>query len=264
MSKAENVQAFLNSVKSGTPKADLLTENAAFMALNVNVPGRDAVLKRMTADTTGAVYKNVTWAAPETFGDAIKIKGTLPKGAPSGGVYLTFQFDGEKISAVQQQNLPGTPRAATEVKLTPGLKELVNNALKTRHPMMVAYTDETGQPVLSFRGSTQAFSDDQLAIWVRNADGNFLSSIKKNPKVALMYRDEDTKQTYQFQGRAHIATDEASRRKVYETMAQVERDHDFATTGAALIIDLDMVQGFAGLGPTGPIDPVRMMRGGGK
>lgn len=126
--------------------------------------------------------------------------------------------------------------------------------------MLIAYTDETGQPVVSFRGSTQAFSDDQLAIWVRNAQGSFLASIRKNPKVALMYRDEDGKATYTFQGRAHIETDETAREQVYRTMAQVERDHDFARTGVALIIDLDMVQGYAGLGAQGQIDPIRQVR----
>jgi hypothetical protein len=160
--------------------------------------------------------------------------------------------------------LPGTPRAASELKLTPTLKSLVNTALATKHPMVVAYCDESGQPVVSFRGSTQAFSDDQLAIWVRNAEGSFLRSIQKNPKVALMYRDEETKATYQFQGRARIATDAASRKQVYAAMAQVERDHDFAETGVALLIDLDLVQGQAGLSPTGPIEPVRMKRGAGK
>jgi hypothetical protein len=51
------------------------------------------------------------------------------------------------------------------------------------------------------------------------------------------------------------------RAQVYDAMAQVERDHDFARIGVALIIDLDLVQGFAGLGPSGPVDPVRMVRG---
>ncbi len=54
------------------------------------------------------------------------------------------------------------------LKLTTALKGLIDGALAARHPIAVSYVDETGQPVLSFRGSTQAFSDDQLAIWVRN------------------------------------------------------------------------------------------------
>lgn len=260
-SQTEVVISFLQSVKAGSPRADLLTEQVKFNALNVDVPGRDAVLKRLTGEPTGKVYRDVSWQTPETDNGVVKIKGLLPTGGPSGGIILTIHFDGERISAIQQQGIPGTPRPATALKLTPTIKEFVNNALVSKHPLLVAYVDESGQPVVSFRGSTQAFSDDQLAIWVRNAEGSFLKAIKKNPKVALMYRNEETKATYQFQGRARVATDAETRRKVYETMAQVERDHDYAQTGVALIIDLDLVQGYAGLSPNGQIEPVRMMRG---
>ena len=117
---------------------------------------------------------------------------------------------------------------------------------------------------MSFRGSTQCFSDDQLAIWVRNSDGSFLNSIAGNPRVALMYRDEDTKATYQFQGRARVSTDEAARRRIYEKMTEGERNHDPARTGAALIIDLDRVEGWAGMSPDGPVNKVRMLRETGK
>jgi hypothetical protein len=76
-----------------------------------------------------------------------------------------------------------------------------------------------------------------------------------------MYRDEDTRCTYQFQGRARVDSGEAVRARVFAAMAQVEKDHDFARAGVALIIDLDLAQGFAGLGPAGPIGPVHMVRG---
>jgi len=203
----------------------------------------------------------MSWGEPEAKGDAIQITGLMPDGARLGGVILTVHFDGEQISVLQQQNLPGTPMPASDVKLNEHIKASVNGALGVRNPMLVSYIDESGQPVLSFRGSTQVYSDDQLAIWVRNGDGSFIRSVQKNPKIALMYRDEDSRCTYQFQGRARIETDAAGRAQVYDAMAQVERDHDFAHVGVALIIDLDLVQGFAGLGPGGPEGPVRMVRG---
>jgi hypothetical protein len=106
----------------------------------------------------------------------------------------------------------------------------------------------------------QALGDDQLALWVRNANGGMLRSLQKNPKVALMYRDEDSKATYQFQGRARVTTDESERRRIYDASAQVEQAHDFAQLGVALIIDLDCVEGYAGLGPAGQIDRIRMVR----
>jgi hypothetical protein len=254
MNKSQLVKEFLKS-----PRAELLTEDAFFQAL-ARTAGRDAVLKHFAARE---VYRQAAWSEPQADGERIKVTGRLPAGGPSAGLILVIEFAGERIAAIRQQPLfGGAPAPATPVKLTEDLKRLVDNALATRHPMMVAYVDPAGQPILSFRGSTQSFSDDQLAIWVRNSDGVFLTSIAKNPKVALMYRDEDTKATYQFQGRARVSTDEAARRRIYEKMTEGERNHDPARTGVALIIDLDRVEGWAGMSPDGPVNKVRMLRDG--
>jgi hypothetical protein len=207
------------------------------------------------------MYRQLAWSAPQADGAQVNVTGRMPPGSATAGVILVFEFSGNRIVAIRQQPLfGGAPTPATPLKLTEDIKKLVDNALATRHPMIVAYVDPSGQPILSFRGSTQSFSDDQLAIWVRNSDGSFLNAIARNPKVALMYRDEDTKQTYQFQGRARISTDEEARRRVYEKMEQRERDHDPARTGIALIIDLDRVEGFGGMSPNGPVNKVRMLR----
>jgi hypothetical protein len=259
------VKNFVMSLKpSGdgkvTPRADLLAEDAVFEAL-IKLSGRDAVIERMSADTTGRVYREVTWGEPVKYAEALKITGRTPPGSPMGGAVLIFHFAGNKISVIQHQPIPGAPMPASDIKLSPELKALVNNALVTRHPMLMSYISDSGQPVLSFRGSTQTFSDDQFAIWIRNADGNLLKSVAKNPKVAFMYRNEDTKETFQFQGRARVATGDAERKKVYDNAPPVERAHDFARTGVALIIDLDLVEGWFGLTPDGPIGRVRMLRG---
>lgn len=268
MDKLTLVKEFLDSLKARDgrvqTRADLVAEEVVFQAL-AKVSGREAVLKRLTAEDTGRVYRDVAWSAPEIDGDDVKVVGKLPPGAPTGGVILIVSVAGERISAIRQQPLfGGTPMPAPPIKLTDELKTLVDNALATRHTMIVAHVGPDGQPILSFRGSTQSFSDDQLAIWVRNSDGLFLDSIQGNPKVALMYRDHDTKATFQFQGRAKISTDEAVRRRIYERMAEAERNHDYARTGVALIIDLDRVEGWFGMTPDGPIGRVRMLRDAGK
>jgi hypothetical protein len=253
---------FIAALQDGSAEAlaTLLAEDAVFQQLNVDLAGHDAVLGRLTAAETSRVYRDSAWEEPIWNGDAVKAVGRMPQGLPSGGVILTLHVGGDRIATVQQQPIPGTPRAPTELKLTPDLAKTINNALASRHPMLVAYVDADGQPVLAFRGSTQAFSDTQLAIWVRNAGGRFATSIATNPKVALMYRDEDSKATYQFTGRAWFDGSAATREKVFESAAKVEKDHDFARVGVAVIIDLDRVEGYAGLSPTGPVDPVRMAR----
>ncbi|HXQ51411.1 MAG TPA: pyridoxamine 5'-phosphate oxidase family protein [Stellaceae bacterium] len=251
--QTELVAQFLSSLKSGAA-ADLLAQDAGFQALNVDLKGRDAVLARFAA--SAAAYGDAGWTQ-EDKGDAVQAVGTLPNGAR---LILTVQVKGGKIALLQQQMLPGAPRLPAALRLPSDLKARIGNALKERHPIVISYVDEAGQPNVTFRGSTQAFSDTQLAIWVRNADGKMLRSIRKNPKVALMYRDEDSKATYNFQGRARIDDSDAARRQIYDAMAQVERDHDFARLGVALIIDLDLVEGYAGLSPNGPVNPIRMAR----
>jgi hypothetical protein len=257
--QTDSVTKFLAALKSGTVPAEMLGEDARFQALNVDLKGRDAVLERLTKGPGAAGYKEANWTAEEK-GEAVQATGAMPNGAR---LTLTVHAKNGKIALVQQQMLPGQPRPGTELKIPTDLKERINNALAQRHPMLIAYSDESGQPILTFRGSTQVFSDTQLAIWVRNAGGSMIRSIQKHPKIAMMYRDEDAKATYNFRGRAHIDSSEAARRQVYDTMAQVERDHDFARLGVAMIIDLDLIEGYGGLSPQGQINPIRMQRAGG-
>ena len=69
-----------------------------------------------------------------------------------------------------------TPPGSTELKLSPALKETVNSALERGRMISVAYVSPEGRPELSFRGSVQAYSDTQLAIWVRNPEGGILKA----------------------------------------------------------------------------------------
>ncbi|MGH6989293.1 MAG: pyridoxamine 5'-phosphate oxidase family protein [Stellaceae bacterium] len=252
--ETETVAKFLASIKSGSLAADLLTEGAAFDALNVHLKGKAAVVDRFGK---GGVYAEADWSTSEEKGGAVRATGAMPNGAR---LILTVTGDGGKIALIQHQMQPGAPRAAAALKVPADLKARIDNALKERHPIVISYVDDAGQPNVTFRGSTQVFSDTQLAIWVRNAAGKIVRSIATNPKIALMYRDEDAKATYIMQGRAHIDHSEGARNQVYDTMAQVERDHDFARLGVAMIIDLDLIEGYAGLSPQGQINPIRMAR----
>jgi len=257
---AKRFAEILRTDGSGLP--DLLAEDVAFQSLNVDLRGREAVLKRLTDEDSSRVYRESTWTDAKPSGEAVRITARMPGDAPHSGYVLLLHLRGAQIAMIQQQLLlPMKPAPETVLRLTDELKNLVNSALTTRHPMLLSYVDESGQPVLSFRGSTQVFSDDQLAIWVRNSGGSLLRSIAKNPKVALMYRDEDKKATYQFQGSAWIAAGESERQQVYDASHKVEKDHDFAQLGVAVIIDLDRVEGYAGLAPTGPLGRINMCRG---
>ena len=140
------------------------------------------------------------------------------------------------------------PPVLTELKLSAEMKEAVNTALVSGRAIAIAYVDEAHAPQLSFRGSTQAYSDTQLAIWVRNPQGRILSATKKNPAVALIYANHDPKARgfMVFRGRARIDESAEARRRVYEQAPEGERNLDKEKKGVPLIIDLDSVEGFFG------------------
>lgn len=139
------------------------------------------------------------------------------------------------------------PPVLTELKLTPALKELVNGALERGRMLSVAYVGPEGRPELSFRGSVQAFSDTQLAIWVRNPEGGILGAVRGGrPHISLLYGEmrPDYKAFVTFRGRGRIDDSDAARRRVYESSPEIERNLDKERKGLPLIIDLDSVDGF--------------------
>jgi hypothetical protein len=140
------------------------------------------------------------------------------------------------------------PPILTELKLSEEMKKAVDTAFESLKPIVVSYVDESGAPQLSFRGSTQAYSDTQLAIWVRNPEGRILESIAKNPAMGLIYGSfEPTNRAFMiFRGRARVDSSESVRGQIYEHAHAFERGQDKDRKGIALIIDLDSVDGFFG------------------
>jgi hypothetical protein len=140
------------------------------------------------------------------------------------------------------------PPTLTELKLSPEMKQAINTAFESGRAVSFSYVDDKGAPHLSYRGSTQAYSDTQLAIWVRNPEGLLLPSVQKNPAVALIYGNFDPKQRgfMMFRGRARRDDSPDVRRRVYEAAHEFERNQDKDRKGVALVIDLTAVEGFFG------------------
>jgi hypothetical protein len=141
------------------------------------------------------------------------------------------------------------PPVLTELNLNPPLKDLVNGALERGRMLSVAYVGADGRPELSFRGSVQAYSDTQLAIWVRNPEGGILAAVRGGrPHIAMLYGEirPDAKAFVTFRGRGRIDNSPAARQTVYANSPEIERNLDKEQRGLPLIIDLDSVDGFFG------------------
>ena len=129
------------------------------------------------------------------------------------------------------------------IELSEDMRRRLSTALTDGYPVVAASVDDDGQPHLSFFGTTQVLTADQLALWARNPTTSFLRRIATNPKVALLYRNSAERVTFQFHGRASVSTDEGIRRQVYDASPEVERSMDPDRAGVAVVIDVDAVRG---------------------
>jgi hypothetical protein len=248
-SRTQAAEAYIKALRTGEPSAtqaasQFLADDVVLATGNDEITGRDNVLKRITGQwPLTPVFQHAGFSVSEDSGQ-IKGEGEVPPmGAAPQKISLTFSFDGDsKIKRIEQQQQAAPPQPPSET--IPGfVKGIINGALNNGTPIVVAYTDENGQPVLSLRGSTQVYSDTQLCIWVRNADGGIVKAMSRNNRVSLLYRDSKVRTTLIIQGRGHVETDPASRDRVYQLAPEVEQNHDTAHKGAALIIDVTSLGG---------------------
>ena len=93
----------------------------------------------------------------------------------------------------------------------------------------VAYVSPEGRPELSFRGSVQAYSDTQLAIWVRNPEGGHPKGRyqRASPYRPALRRARCPVEAFvTFRGRGVWSLLSRVRRKVYDDSPEGERNLD--------------------------------------
>lgn len=128
------------------------------------------------------------------------------------------------------------------IQLTDEMRERIGSAVNDRLPVISASVDAEGQPSLAFYGSTQVYSEHQLAIWVRSRErSGLLQRIPSNPHMAFLYRNPAERVGWQFHGRARIDGDPAICQAVYDAAPEGERAADPEMKGIAVIIDVDSV-----------------------
>jgi hypothetical protein len=243
------VEAYLAAI-GGTDQSAGLAVGASFAADVVvdtsygHADGRAAAIEMLREPrTAGLLAGGAQWSPPTADGDEIFVTATLPETAPSGGLEFVFEFAADKIIRVEQVTLPAPPSQPRPMRLTPEIKTAVDGALDNQTPMMIAYLDGGQQIHLSFRGTIQAYSDDQLALWARDPAGGLPANIAARPRVTLFYNDPARRTTYTFYGRARVAAEPAARAAIFENSHPREQQADFRRRGVAIIVDLDKVEG---------------------
>ncbi len=264
--RVQAAEAVVKSIKTGERSASERAREhlASDVVLEVvraqgseEIKGIDQVLFRLGGIWAFTpIFQRGAWSEPKTEADKLKVEGIFPDlGAAPQAMNLTFSFNGNgQITHVTQQMVMGGPPQQVD-EVPTYLRGQIDSALFNNTPMVVCYVDENGQPQQSLRGSTLVFSPTQLAIWVRSAEGGIVKAVSGgNNKLSLLYRDSMSRSTIVVQGRGSIATDEETRKRLYDMTPEVEQMHDPDRKGAALIIDIARLQG------GGPKGNFRMQR----
>lgn len=124
------------------------------------------------------------------------------------------------------------------IQLDPEWQTAINTAFTDGCPIVWASVGADGQPSTAFFGTTQAYSDHEVALWMRTPARGFLRRIAENPKVTMQYRNAATRVAFQIQGEARVAGDPAIDKRVYDNAVEAERNSDPEMKGLAVIVDI--------------------------
>ena len=127
------------------------------------------------------------------------------------------------------------------VELTEEFHTAINNAFTDGSPIIWTSVGADGQPSLGFFGTTQTYSDHEIALWMRTTNRGFLARIEENPQVAMMYRNAAARLTFQIHGEARRVDDPAVKKHVYESAAETEQKADPDRLGTAVIVEITRV-----------------------
>jgi hypothetical protein len=248
MDKHESASELLLALKAGTPEAfdampPVLAPNAFIMApVRGEATGREAVIQNLKEAQPAGV---VDWEGPTEEARGVRITARTP-GGPFPGITWLLTFDSEgQIAQVLESRLRAAPSKPAPLRITGTIAAAINGAMDNGTPTVLGYVNEQGEPRLSFRGTTQAYSEHQLAVWARYEDAGLPTAIKKNPHVSVVYYARGSGNLI-FEGRAHIDNGSPVRDHVFDHSPVVEQRADPERRGVAIIIDVDKLTGRLG------------------
>ena len=133
------------------------------------------------------LFSTGTWAEPVADGDVVRLTATFPPGRVLGSASLAFGFDASGvITSLQQTLAPGAPPPPVPVALDNDIGAVIDGALDNGTTVIAAYVDADGQPQLSFRGTTQAYGSDGLALWIRDPGGGLVPRAGRQPEAHVL------------------------------------------------------------------------------
>jgi len=251
------VENYVQAMRTGEGSAarqagHFLADDVVLVIGEEEIVGKTDVQERITGQwPMTPVYLRAAWTTPVVQDHTASVEATSREVfAPVPRFQLAFTFNERgQIARVEQRPLERSTPQVTET-IPDFVKTCVNNALANGTPMVIACTNPDGSPNITLRGATQVFSDTQLSVWLRHAEGDTVHAVRQNPQVAALYRDSRTRTTFIFHGRGTIASDDATKNRAFEIAPEVEQNHDPKRLGTALIIDVERMDGMSAHGVT--------------
>jgi hypothetical protein len=248
MDKHESASKLLAALKAGTPEAfeaaaPALAPGAFIMApVRGEATGREAVIQNLKGAQPAGVAE---WEGPTEEPRGARITARTPGGQFPGITWLlTFDSAG-LVAQILESRLRPSPAKPDPLRITEAMAAAINGAMDNGTPTVLGYVNEQGRPRLSFRGTTQAYSEGQLAVWARYEDAGLPTAIQNNPHVSVVYYAQGSGNLI-FEGRAHTDNGPAVRDRVFDQSPVVEQRADPERKGVAIIIDVDKVTGRIG------------------
>ena len=133
------------------------------------------------------------------------------------------------------------------IKITSVMKDLLDKALADGTPCLIGTASKDGHPQISPKGSVAVFNDDTLCYWERSHRSS-QKRLGENQNVVVYYRNPARKENpyragcIRFHGKARLVTSGPDRDKAWDLTNHEEQSKDPDKKGAAVIIDLDLIE----------------------
>ena len=252
------VEAVVQALRTGESSAAIhaghqLADDARFItAFHKEIVGRDAIVARLTGQwpVTSALARG-NWDYSEDQSGAIIVRGEFAHvGAAPAEYALTVRFNAAGLIATIEESMARKPPVSGD-RMSAVVRRRIDRALLDGIAMSVAYCDGDGRPSLSLRGSIRAYSDREICLWARNAQGGLVAAVAAGRPVAMLYRDSASRTTMTIEAMGRIIDDADERETIFQMIPEVEQTHDLDRKGAALVFTVRSIKGMA---PEGFLD----------
>ena len=121
----------------------------------------------------------------------------------------------------------------------------IDTAFADKVPCFLATAGADGMPDIGPKGSVLVFDSDHLAYWERTQRVH-LKNVQENPKVAVLYFNQETRQRLRFYGTVTIHASGPVREKILPRVIKPEIERDVKKTGYGVLIRVDKVVNITG------------------